>query len=145
MDGVVENGTHTLKGNPTMTLCLIAKGTFSHLLWIQEHDRDPFERTRGAPTRLNVFKCVLGTWIRPTNGTDIEQSIRGERSAVILTLKQHVSPGRHGGPLEPPDDPQPGQQVYINERLSLKSNLPGSMPIEYLSFCVRGKFCQLAQ
>ncbi|GFU02134.1 hypothetical protein TNCV_533421 [Trichonephila clavipes] len=59
MDGVVENGTHTLHGNPTMTLCLIAKGTFSHVLWIQEHDQDSFERTRRAPTRLNVFKCVL--------------------------------------------------------------------------------------
>ncbi|GFU91713.1 hypothetical protein TNCV_286281 [Trichonephila clavipes] len=72
MDGVVENGTHALQGNPTMTLCLIAKGTFSHLLWIQEHDRDPFERTRGASTHLNVFKCFLETLIRPTNGTDIE-------------------------------------------------------------------------
>ncbi|GFX33228.1 hypothetical protein TNCV_2353971 [Trichonephila clavipes] len=44
MDGVVENGTHDLHGNPTMTLRLIAKGTFSHVLWMQEHDRDPFER-----------------------------------------------------------------------------------------------------
>ncbi|GFU91716.1 hypothetical protein TNCV_286311 [Trichonephila clavipes] len=34
---------------------------------------------------------------------------------------------------------------YINERLSLKRNLPVSMPFEYLSFCVRGKFCHLAQ
>ncbi|GFX21674.1 uncharacterized protein TNCV_1200541 [Trichonephila clavipes] len=34
---------------------------------------------------------------------------------------------------------------YINERLSLKSHLPGSVPLEYLDFCVRGKFCQLAQ
>ncbi|GFT92007.1 uncharacterized protein TNCV_4560851 [Trichonephila clavipes] len=34
---------------------------------------------------------------------------------------------------------------YINERLSLKSHLPGSVLIEYLSFCVRGKFCHLAQ
>ncbi|GFS66697.1 uncharacterized protein TNCV_229481 [Trichonephila clavipes] len=34
---------------------------------------------------------------------------------------------------------------YINERLSLKSRLPGSVPLEYLSFCVRGKFCHLAQ
>ncbi|GFW69009.1 hypothetical protein TNCV_2919071 [Trichonephila clavipes] len=72
MYGVVENGTHVLHGNPTMTLCLIAKGTFSHVLWVQEHDRDPFEKTRGAPTCLNVFKCVLGTWISHTNGTDIE-------------------------------------------------------------------------
>ncbi|GFW11796.1 hypothetical protein TNCV_4100081 [Trichonephila clavipes] len=32
---------------------------------------------------------------------------------------------------------------YINERLSLKSHLPGSVPLEYLSFCVRGKFCQV--
>ncbi|GFW87271.1 hypothetical protein TNCV_4313941 [Trichonephila clavipes] len=72
MDGVVEIGTHALHGNPTITLRLIAKATFSHVLWIEEHDRDPFERIRGAPTRLNVFKCVLGTWIRHTNGTDIE-------------------------------------------------------------------------
>ncbi|GFX32577.1 hypothetical protein TNCV_3704511 [Trichonephila clavipes] len=34
---------------------------------------------------------------------------------------------------------------YINERLSLKSHLPGSMPLEYLSFYVRSKFCHLAQ
>ncbi|GFW27939.1 hypothetical protein TNCV_768191 [Trichonephila clavipes] len=34
---------------------------------------------------------------------------------------------------------------YINERLSLKSHLPGSVPLEYLSFCVRGKFCHLVQ
>ncbi|GFX13537.1 uncharacterized protein TNCV_3136101 [Trichonephila clavipes] len=34
---------------------------------------------------------------------------------------------------------------YINERLSLKSHMPGSVPLEYLSFCVRGKFCHLAQ
>ncbi|GFW36334.1 uncharacterized protein TNCV_3712551 [Trichonephila clavipes] len=34
---------------------------------------------------------------------------------------------------------------YINERLSLKRHLPGSVPLEYLSFCVRGKFCHLAQ
>ncbi|GFT23887.1 uncharacterized protein TNCV_3207491 [Trichonephila clavipes] len=34
---------------------------------------------------------------------------------------------------------------YINERLSLKSHLLGSVPLEYLDFCVRGKFCHLAQ
>ncbi|GFV78794.1 uncharacterized protein TNCV_3979041 [Trichonephila clavipes] len=34
---------------------------------------------------------------------------------------------------------------YINERLSLKSHLPGSVPLEYLNFFVRGKFCHLAQ
>ncbi|GFV68581.1 uncharacterized protein TNCV_977981 [Trichonephila clavipes] len=34
---------------------------------------------------------------------------------------------------------------YINERLSLKGHLSGSMPLEYLDFCVRGKFCHLAQ
>ncbi|GFU44216.1 uncharacterized protein TNCV_686241 [Trichonephila clavipes] len=34
---------------------------------------------------------------------------------------------------------------YINERLSLKSHLPESVPLEYLSFCVRGKFCHLTQ
>ncbi|GFT65446.1 hypothetical protein TNCV_1902201 [Trichonephila clavipes] len=67
MDGVVEICTHDLYGNPKMTLRLIAKGTFYHVLWIQEHDRDPFESTRGAPTRLNIFTCVLGTWIRHTN------------------------------------------------------------------------------
>ncbi|GFT63831.1 uncharacterized protein TNCV_4641951 [Trichonephila clavipes] len=33
---------------------------------------------------------------------------------------------------------------YINERLSLKSHLPGSVPLEYLSFCIRGKFFHLA-
>ncbi|GFW70168.1 hypothetical protein TNCV_4467271 [Trichonephila clavipes] len=34
---------------------------------------------------------------------------------------------------------------YINERISLKSHLPGSLHLEYLSFCVRGKFCLLVQ
>ncbi|GFU51567.1 hypothetical protein TNCV_82011 [Trichonephila clavipes] len=34
---------------------------------------------------------------------------------------------------------------YINERVSLKSHLIGSVPLEYLSFCVRGMFCHLAQ
>ncbi|GFS94995.1 uncharacterized protein TNCV_4202361 [Trichonephila clavipes] len=34
---------------------------------------------------------------------------------------------------------------YINERLSLKSHLPGSVPLEYRDFCVRVKFCHLAQ
>ncbi|GFX89412.1 hypothetical protein TNCV_2202541 [Trichonephila clavipes] len=34
---------------------------------------------------------------------------------------------------------------YINEWLSMKSHLPGSVPLEYLSFCVRGKFCHLVQ
>ncbi|GFV08685.1 hypothetical protein TNCV_4055691 [Trichonephila clavipes] len=34
---------------------------------------------------------------------------------------------------------------YINERLSLKSHLPGSVPLEYLSFCVGGNFSHLAQ
>ncbi|GFT48997.1 uncharacterized protein TNCV_3874681 [Trichonephila clavipes] len=28
---------------------------------------------------------------------------------------------------------------YINELLSLKSHLPGSVPLEYLDFCVRGQ------
>ncbi|GFW67808.1 hypothetical protein TNCV_3871391 [Trichonephila clavipes] len=34
---------------------------------------------------------------------------------------------------------------YINERLSRKIHLPGSVPLEYLSFCAWGKFCHLAQ
>ncbi|GFT15630.1 hypothetical protein TNCV_4985591 [Trichonephila clavipes] len=34
---------------------------------------------------------------------------------------------------------------YINERLHLKSHLPRSVPLEYLSFCVRGKFYHLAR
>ncbi|GFX92704.1 hypothetical protein TNCV_2012901 [Trichonephila clavipes] len=55
---MVKNGTHALHGNTTMALRLIAKGTFSHFSWIQEHDRDPFERTLGSSTRLNVFKFV---------------------------------------------------------------------------------------
>ncbi|GFU15910.1 hypothetical protein TNCV_2368421 [Trichonephila clavipes] len=33
-NGMVKNGTHALHGNPTM----IAKGTFSHVLWMQAHD-----------------------------------------------------------------------------------------------------------
>ncbi|GFX40537.1 hypothetical protein TNCV_2373211 [Trichonephila clavipes] len=52
----------------------------------------------------------------------------------------------HGGSLQPPHDRQRQTgQPFINERLSLKSHLPGSVPLEYLDFCVRGKFCQLAQ
>ncbi|GFT39768.1 hypothetical protein TNCV_4869391 [Trichonephila clavipes] len=34
---------------------------------------------------------------------------------------------------------------YINDRICLKSHLPGSVPLKYLSFCVRGKFCHSAQ
>ncbi|GFU29995.1 hypothetical protein TNCV_1286581 [Trichonephila clavipes] len=34
---------------------------------------------------------------------------------------------------------------YINEIICLKPHIPGSMPLEYLSFCERGKFCHLAQ
>ncbi|GFX51525.1 hypothetical protein TNCV_2278041 [Trichonephila clavipes] len=34
---------------------------------------------------------------------------------------------------------------YINKLLSLKSHLPGSVPLEHLSFCVTGKFRHLAQ
>ncbi|GFW43842.1 hypothetical protein TNCV_2854751 [Trichonephila clavipes] len=34
---------------------------------------------------------------------------------------------------------------YMNERIHLKSHLPGSVPPEYLSSCGRGKFCHLAQ
>ncbi|GFU66995.1 reverse transcriptase domain-containing protein [Trichonephila clavipes] len=49
----------------------------------------------------------------------------------------------HGGSLQPPHDRRANR--YINERLSLKSHLPGSVPLEYLDFCVRGKFCHLAQ
>ncbi|GFT78747.1 hypothetical protein TNCV_1805401 [Trichonephila clavipes] len=60
IDGLVENGTHALHGNPTMTLRLVAKWTFSQLSLIQEHDRGLFERTQGAPTHLNLFKFLLG-------------------------------------------------------------------------------------
>ncbi|GFY11021.1 hypothetical protein TNCV_2201291 [Trichonephila clavipes] len=34
---------------------------------------------------------------------------------------------------------------YINEWLSLKSSLPRSVSLKYLYFCVRSKFCHLAQ
>ncbi|GFX47937.1 hypothetical protein TNCV_4793161 [Trichonephila clavipes] len=43
---------------------------------------------------------------------------------------------------EPAHDPSRANK-YINERLHLKSHLPASVP--HLSFCVRGKFCHLAQ
>ncbi|GFU36443.1 hypothetical protein TNCV_3100131 [Trichonephila clavipes] len=36
-----------------------------------------------------------------------------------------------------------GPTLNINERLRLKSRLPGSVPLGYLSFFVRGKFCHL--
>ncbi|GFW11217.1 hypothetical protein TNCV_5132281 [Trichonephila clavipes] len=52
----------------------------------------------------------------------------------------------HGGPLEPSHEPKDSRDNrYINERLHLKSHLPGSVPLEYQSFCVRGKFYHLAQ
>ncbi|GFX86581.1 hypothetical protein TNCV_462011 [Trichonephila clavipes] len=69
-----------------MTLRLIAKGTFSHVSWIQEHDWNPFERTREPPTRLNVFKFVLGTLIGHTNGTDIEGDILGANEGAETSL-----------------------------------------------------------
>ncbi|GFY12071.1 hypothetical protein TNCV_4975711 [Trichonephila clavipes] len=73
---------------------------------------------------------------------------RGSRAI----LKQHVSPSlfrpRHGG--QPSNCQHSGGRSrrlttpsranrYINERLSLKSHLPGSVP----HLCVRGKFCHL--
>ncbi|GFW07569.1 hypothetical protein TNCV_3917021 [Trichonephila clavipes] len=52
----------------------------------------------------------------------------------------------HGGPLETPHDLQrPGANHYINKLPCLKSHLLGSVPLEHLNFCVRGKFCHLAQ
>ncbi|GFX52882.1 hypothetical protein TNCV_2430281 [Trichonephila clavipes] len=47
----------------------------------------------------------------------------------------------HSNLLTTPKDSRANR--YINERLHLKSHLPGSVP--HLSFCVRGKFCHLAQ
>ncbi|GFU36760.1 uncharacterized protein TNCV_365281 [Trichonephila clavipes] len=49
----------------------------------------------------------------------------------------------HSNLLTTPKDSRANR--YINERLHLKSHLPASVPLEYLSFCVRGKFCHLAQ
>ncbi|GFT96595.1 hypothetical protein TNCV_5022391 [Trichonephila clavipes] len=49
----------------------------------------------------------------------------------------------HSNLLTTPKDSRANR--YINERLHLKSHLRGSVPLEYLSFCVRGKFCHLAQ
>ncbi|GFX09114.1 hypothetical protein TNCV_4166931 [Trichonephila clavipes] len=47
----------------------------------------------------------------------------------------------HSNLLTTPKDSRTNR--YINERLHLKSHLPGFVP--HLSFCVRGKFCHLAQ
>ncbi|GFS51634.1 hypothetical protein TNCV_550261 [Trichonephila clavipes] len=47
----------------------------------------------------------------------------------------------HSNLLSTSKDSRPNR--YINERLHLKSHLPGSVP--NLSFCVKGKFCHLAQ
>ncbi|GFT68721.1 hypothetical protein TNCV_684111 [Trichonephila clavipes] len=41
--------------------------------------------------------------------------------------------------------PPGGAPQFEKHWLSLKSHLPGSVPLEYLDFCVRGKFCHLAQ
>ncbi|GFT78940.1 hypothetical protein TNCV_3093301 [Trichonephila clavipes] len=49
----------------------------------------------------------------------------------------------HSNLLTTPKDNRANR--YINERLHLKGHLPGSVPLEYLSFCVRGKFCHLAK
>ncbi|GFS97957.1 hypothetical protein TNCV_2018951 [Trichonephila clavipes] len=47
----------------------------------------------------------------------------------------------HSNLLTTPKDSRANR--YINERLHLKSHLNGSVP--HLSFCIRGKFCHLAQ
>ncbi|GFU99598.1 uncharacterized protein TNCV_4083191 [Trichonephila clavipes] len=51
----------------------------------------------------------------------------------------------HSNLLTTDKDRRANRYIYINELLSLKSHLPGSVPLEYLDFCVRGKFCHLAQ
>ncbi|GFU01477.1 hypothetical protein TNCV_4877161 [Trichonephila clavipes] len=69
-----------------------------------------------------------------------------------LAFFAHANVFHHGGqpvPIElsiasiPEDDSRANR--YINEWLILKNRLPGSVPLEYLAFCLRGKFCHLAQ
>ncbi|GFU48698.1 hypothetical protein TNCV_4752071 [Trichonephila clavipes] len=83
IDGLVENRTQALNGNPTMTLRLVAKWTFSQISLIQEHDRGPFEKILEAPTRLNFFKFVLGTLIGHTN---CDKSIRNFITNLLSRL-----------------------------------------------------------
>ncbi|GFT78960.1 hypothetical protein TNCV_3093441 [Trichonephila clavipes] len=61
----------------------------------------------------------------------------GKDSDVICLMVDHSNL------LTTPEDSLANR--YINERLHLKSHLPGSVPLEYLSFFVRGKFFLLAQ
>ncbi|GFU10216.1 hypothetical protein TNCV_3449911 [Trichonephila clavipes] len=49
----------------------------------------------------------------------------------------------HSGLLTTPKDDRANR--YINEIVHLKRTLPGSVPLEHLAFCFRGKFCHLAQ
>ncbi|GFW26059.1 hypothetical protein TNCV_3317291 [Trichonephila clavipes] len=44
----------------------------------------------------------------------------------------------HSNLLTNPKDSRANR--YINERLHLKNHIPGSVPLEYLSFCVRASF-----
>ncbi|GFW26052.1 hypothetical protein TNCV_3317231 [Trichonephila clavipes] len=44
----------------------------------------------------------------------------------------------HSNLLTTPKDSRANR--YINERLHLKSHIPGSVPLEYLSFCVSASF-----
>ncbi|GFW03017.1 hypothetical protein TNCV_156371 [Trichonephila clavipes] len=58
-----------------------------------------------------------------------------------MLKKRRVSPSQNF--LTTPKDNRANH--YINKRIHLKDHLPGSVPLEYLSFCVRSKFCHLAQ
>ncbi|GFU20788.1 hypothetical protein TNCV_4823331 [Trichonephila clavipes] len=62
---------------------------------------------------------------------------------MVKRSRRYLPHGDLSNLLTTPKDSR--ANMYINERLSLKSHLPGSVPLEYLSFCIRGKFCHLAQ
>ncbi|GFU77295.1 uncharacterized protein TNCV_3834721 [Trichonephila clavipes] len=51
----------------------------------------------------------------------------------------------HSNLLTTDKDRRANRYIYINELLSLKSHLPGSVPLEYLDFCVRASFVTWAQ
>ncbi|GFS59681.1 hypothetical protein TNCV_1795581 [Trichonephila clavipes] len=74
IDGLMENGTHALHGNPTMTGGLITKRTLPQLasIGIKQHHRGSLEEARGAPTGLNVLKGLFRLLVGDTNGIDIE-------------------------------------------------------------------------
>ncbi|GFT35504.1 hypothetical protein TNCV_624841 [Trichonephila clavipes] len=123
------------------------------------------------PEFNNIYDGTFPNSLHEEVHEDVSYCAMQRGLAALLTLKQHVSPSLFRSRVSPwwptyphrianipEEDPDvicltvdhsnllmtPSRaNRYINERLHLKSHLPGSVP--HLSFCVRGKFCHLAQ